>query len=850
VLKTLLKLGLSEAQEERFRQANRSADVAQARISIVPIALVLIGFGVNDYGFFGLSWPFWVLTAVRLALLVHTLFLLLALKGFKSYQDYDRAEFVWGLFFALFTVAVAATRPATFIAHTVVAVLAVFITVLAIPNRFANQLILSLIYTVGETVVLALGFRYAAQASLTALLSMLVANSIAVACARVLHSWRRREFLARQEAQAAVNSLRETERRWATTIASIGDGVIATDGEGRIAFMNHVAERVTGWNLAEAAAKPATEVFVTLDEARLQPQENPVARVLRDGATVGLANHTVLRRRDGTVVPVDDSAAPIRDDSATITGVVLVFRDITERRRSEEALRESETTYRMLFDNMTEEVHFWKLVRDERGAIATWRLVDANPPALKTWNKTHAEVKGKTTDEIFGPGSTGHYMPIVQKIMTEGVPYSYEDFFPNLDRHFRFTSVPLAEYFITTGADITPLRKAHDELERRVRERTDELERSTTQLRSLALKLTETEGRERKRLAAVLHDHLQQLLVGAKLGMQVAQKRCKEESLKESFQNVEELLDESMKLSRSLTVELAPPILYESGLVAGLKWLARWMQERHGLAVDVDVAEDAPDVPKSAEVVSTLVFQTVRELLFNVLKHAQVNDARVSIGGVDGLLHVAVIDKGVGLDDARALGRGSELGFGLFSIRERMELLGGRVEIESAPGSGTRVTIVVPLPVRAPETVDAAAAAVGLPARVGSASERGVGRRIRVLVADDHKIVREGFVALIQSEEDIDVVGEASNGKEAIEMARLLRPDVIVMDVSMPGMNGIEATTKIMTEMEGVRVIGLSMFEKADSEEAMRTAGAVAYLTKDGPSKDLITAIRASVAHR
>jgi PAS domain S-box-containing protein len=126
-------------------------------------------------------------------------------------------------------------------------------------------------------------------------------------------------------------------------------------------------------------------------------------------------------------------------------------------------LRESEQKYRNLFINITEEVHFWQLVRDEAGDIKTWRLVDANPPTLKTWGReTLDEIRGKTTDEIFGLGAAEHYMPVVQKIFTEGTPYSYVDYFPNLDKHFRFTSVPIDDFFITTGADITTITKAHE----------------------------------------------------------------------------------------------------------------------------------------------------------------------------------------------------------------------------------------------------------------------------------------------------------------------------------------------------------------------------------------------------
>jgi PAS domain S-box-containing protein len=109
---------------------------------------------------------------------------------------------------------------------------------------------------------------------------------------------------------------------------------------------------------------------------------------------------------------------------------------------------------------MAEEVHFWRIVRDESGEIKTWRLVDANPPALKTWGRaTIEEIRGKTTDEIFGPGATEHYRPVVEKIMAEGVHLSFDDYFPHLDKHFRFISVPLGEHFITTGMDITSIKK-------------------------------------------------------------------------------------------------------------------------------------------------------------------------------------------------------------------------------------------------------------------------------------------------------------------------------------------------------------------------------------------------------
>ena len=135
----------------------------------------------------------------------------------------------------------------------------------------------------------------------------------------------------------AERKLRESERRYAVTLASIGDAVIATDGQARVTFLNPVAEALTGWPQAEAAGRPLAEVFHIVNEETRQPVEDPAAKVLRLGTVVGLANHTVLMARDGREVPIDDCGAPIVDDRGRITGVVLVFRDTTQRRQAEEA---------------------------------------------------------------------------------------------------------------------------------------------------------------------------------------------------------------------------------------------------------------------------------------------------------------------------------------------------------------------------------------------------------------------------------------------------------------------------------------------------------------------------------
>ena len=146
--------------------------------------------------------------------------------------------------------------------------------------------------------------------------------------------------------------LRENKKWLRTTLTSIGDAVIATDKEGHVTFMNPVAENLTGWQQEEARGKSLEEIFNIINESTGNRVENPVVKVLRAGTIVGLANHTLLVRRDGKQIPIDDSAAPIKDDQGNINGVVMVFHDITDRRQAEEALRKKEQQLRLVTDNM------------------------------------------------------------------------------------------------------------------------------------------------------------------------------------------------------------------------------------------------------------------------------------------------------------------------------------------------------------------------------------------------------------------------------------------------------------------------------------------------------------------
>ncbi len=372
------------------------------------------------------------------------------------------------------------------------------------------------------------------------------------------------------------------------------------------------------------------------------------------------------------------------------------------------------------------------------------------------------------------------------------------------------------------------LRNSRDELEIRVQERTAELRRRAEQLSLLASELTLAEERQRRRLAEILHDHLQQLLVGARLNLETLSPHITK-SHQKTYEKVCELLMESIQTSRSLTAELSPSILYQQGLAAALEWLARSMQEKYALTVKL---RTDPEIVLNQEAVAVLLFQSVRELLFNVVKHARVSSAEVGMykENDDGL-RIVVRDRGAGFDSG-VISKGSKHrgGFGLFSIQERLELLGGRLEVESAPGKGTCFTLIAPLGKTEPQFPPSS------PGKIEG--------RIRLLVVDDHIVMRQGLSTMLDPHPDIEIVAEASDGESAIHLARKLKPDVILMDIGMPRVNGIEATRIIHSELPEIRIIGLSMFEDSDVASNLMEAGASACLTKSGNLDGLLAAIR------
>jgi len=210
----------------------------------------------------------------------------------------------------------------------------------------------------------------------------------------------------------AEKKLRQSERRYAVTLASIGDAVIATDERARVTFMNSVAESLTGFSQAEALALPLVDVFRIFNEQTGERAEDPAAKVLRLGTVVGLANHTVLRSRDGREIAIDDSGSPIVDDSGAIIGVVLVFRDVTQRRLAENAAALAHANARLELALRRSNIGVWEISPSEgdrlgaRGHYANlWEQLGYEHPERfldldVSLNAVHAEDRARVEEAL------------------------------------------------------------------------------------------------------------------------------------------------------------------------------------------------------------------------------------------------------------------------------------------------------------------------------------------------------------------------------------------------------------------------------------------------------------------
>ncbi len=650
-------------------------------------------------------------------------------------------------------------------------------------------------------------------------------------------------------------AMRESEGRFRATFHQAAVGMCLISPAGRLLQVNQKLCELLNESNDGLTNRNLMDVTYPDDRAHNKTSMNQLLL----GGVQNISVEQRLVRRDGRPTWVSIYLALLLDAGGRIEYVIGVIQDIDERKRAEEALRESDRRFRQMIDALPAAIY----TTDDQG-----RLTHFNQAAIEFSGRMPELGTDKwcVSWKLYRPDGTP--LPLDECPMAialkEGRILRGAEIIAEQPNGKRIWITPYPTRLhdsdgrvlggINMLVDITERKQAEKqlsrlnaELEQRVAERTRDLVYSQNRLRKLASDLSLTEERERRRVAGELHDYLAQLLVATR--MKLGQARQSRQASKQSdlLNDVDQMLDQSLTYTRTLVAQLSPPVLHEFGLAAALKWLGEQMA-RHGLSVTTGV-EGEPVALSEEQAV--LLFQSTRELLFNVLKHAGTDRAILQLNSTASEMSLTVIDDGSGFDSsAHREAAAADGKFGLFSIRERMESLGGRVDLVSQPGCGTRVTLSLPA-----FSISGSSSLQGEPGcaqtlTASATKNRQATSRIRIVLVDDHTMVRQGLRSVLEGHDDVEVIAEAGDGLQAVALAELLRPDVVVMDLTLPHIDGIEATRRICQTNPSMIVIGLSVHSSRQVEQAIKGAGAAAFLTKECAADQLYDAITATTMAR
>jgi PAS domain S-box-containing protein len=633
-----------------------------------------------------------------------------------------------------------------------------------------------------------------------------------------------REIAERKKAEEELRQQREWLR---VTLNSIGDAVIASDTEGRITFLNPVAVTLTGWQLEETLGQPITHVFQIINEKTHQPAEDLVARVLSEKRVVALANDTALVTRDGREVPIEDSAAPILDAAGSVTGVVLVFhdvtvkrraqaelreahdravwlarfpdenpnpvlrvsadgtmlycnpasaeipgwecevgkpvqgpllplfrqsmpegkevtqdielggrfysvsitpfpeegyanvygRDITERKRAEEALHESRHRLSAIVDSIAD--GFYALDRE-------WRITHINDTALRYFRRNREGMLGHTIFDVF-PGFRGSIFETeYRRAMESGEPVRIEAPSIVTDGIVEIHAYPGQDNLTILFRDVTErirmeetlrqrtleLQQMTETLEQQVKERTAELgtanevlrnqieecariesalKKSESDLRHLSTELLSAQEKERKMIAGEIHDSIGSSLSAIKFKVESTMTEVAgSPKTTTALKNLIPIIQGAIEEARRIQMNLRPSMLDDLGILATISWFCRQFESTYSkirISQSIEIEEHV--VPASLR---TVIFRVLQEGLNNIAKHSLAKMALLSLRKTDQAIELVIQDNGQGFDLSTVQApEGATHGLGLESMRERTELSGGSFVIESTQGKGTMI---------------------------------------------------------------------------------------------------------------------------------------------------------------
>lgn len=626
--------------------------------------------------------------------------------------------------------------------------------------------------------------------------------------------------------------------------SDLGEGLLLVE-DARIRYANKAFCSMSGRSVEELTALPTlSELVVPKQKYTI---EDLILRHLRSEAVEDRLE-IVMHHKSGTRVDVEVAFRTLRLGNRPLQSIILA-RDITVRKRVEEKLQSSlgalitvHEAGRVLTSTLEYEEIGARLLevvlrtsdvgaavvdlRDEHRRLlradrpeSLWRGASNAPEAQAARRRTlrtgARQLFRLTPREGSDTMVVGLCLPLVIRDRPPGLLETYGYRTPQK------TTVELLESLTRQAAIAFENARLHRELAERER-----------RLQDLVGKLLVAREEERRLVARDIHDGLTQVAVAAHQNLQAyadgnppASPRGETE-----LHRALHLAKRTVREARRVIANLRPAVLDDRGLVGGLRLKVDSLRAE---GWEIGFEETLGEERLPAEIETTL-YAVGQEALTNVGKHAQTTRAKVTLRRLGDRACLEVRDRGRGFDGVASPHNG-ERGeqAGLRGMRERVALLGGQLDIRSRPGVGTSVAAEIPLTSAVPVEIRAQT-------RASPPS--------RLLIADDHMLTREGLRAMLANEPDLEIVGEATDGREAIELCHLLRPDLVLMDVRMPGIDGLAAARAVKAQDGATNVLILTTYEDPDYLfEAVR-AGAVGFITKDAGKHELLSAVRGALA--
>jgi PAS domain S-box-containing protein len=651
-----------------------------------------------------------------------------------------------------------------------------------------------------------------------------------------------------------IDMLRENERNFRALADTNLIGIGFADSSGNVSYINDEMLRMTGYTRADLLTERIKW------ETCLAPESRAVAGAWPER----LKNQEVVSVREWAFLRPDGGRTPVLGVISRISSPdglhVIIALDLTQIRQAENRTWKSDQRLRMAADSLNIGIFEWNLTKNK----AFWendqmyqlfgRSPELPPLPYTDFLEQAVDFRDKKAfahafSKAQQPGKDFSFACRIHRPgESAAVPWiEITGKFYRDDTDFSLCMIGIAKNISKQKQYEHTIEKINDLLEQRVRERTAKIQNQTKRMRELANKLGKVEQKERSRLANVLHDHIQPLVVGARMHLWDIHRKTDIRAAQKTARKIEGILEETLAELRSLTVDLSPSAILNDGLAGGVNWLVNYMKKKFNFTLKPQVNDTIDPIEEN---ICFLLFQCTKELLFNVVKHSGEDQATLSIERTkDQKVKIIVSDNGNGFEpETFAQTQNNTASLGLFSIEERLKDIGGRMKIASAPGQGTTVTLTAP----AGKTDGAVTAVEPRYNRRAddkpAVSVRNPDNSIGILIVDDHKLLREGLTGLLQMEPDFAVLGEAEDADTAIALAQKLEPDVVIMDVNLGQTNGMDATRQILSQNPHIKVIALSMHRDKTVINAMYDAGASAFLNKTVPSDKLIAEVRECVS--